>query len=132
MTPRKSALISLTLNRGSQQLNNLFIIKYEQVAARFGLVGKADRATGPRCLSPSHVGTGSPRQAGDAFHAEYHLQRHGHIDRIDVAERRSVELLLDMLPRRFRPVILRQASYQFANVAERGELHHLGDDQGPR
>ena len=33
MTPRKSALISLTLNRGSQQLNNFVIIKYEQVTA---------------------------------------------------------------------------------------------------
>jgi hypothetical protein len=132
MTPRKSALISLTLNRGSQLMNNFIIIKDERVTAHPGFVGKADRTTGPRCLSPSHVGTGSPRQAGDAFHAEHHLQRHGHIDRIDVAERRSVELLLDMLPRPFRPVILRQASYQFANVAERGELHHLGDDQGPR
>jgi hypothetical protein len=32
VTPRKSVLISLMLNRGSQQLNN-FIIKYERLAA---------------------------------------------------------------------------------------------------
>jgi hypothetical protein len=30
-TPRKSDLISLTLNRRSQQLNNFIIIKYERV-----------------------------------------------------------------------------------------------------
>jgi hypothetical protein len=33
MTPRKSGLIFLALNRGSQQLNNFVIIKYEQVTA---------------------------------------------------------------------------------------------------
>jgi hypothetical protein len=33
MTPRKSGLISLALNRGSQQLNNFAVIKYEQVTA---------------------------------------------------------------------------------------------------
>jgi hypothetical protein len=33
VTPRKSVLISLTLNRGSQQLNNFIIIKYERLAA---------------------------------------------------------------------------------------------------
>jgi hypothetical protein len=33
VTPRKSALISFTLDCGSQQLNNFVIIKYEQVTA---------------------------------------------------------------------------------------------------
>jgi hypothetical protein len=33
MTARKSGLIFLALNRGSQQLNNFVIIKYEQVTA---------------------------------------------------------------------------------------------------
>jgi len=34
VTPRKSALISLMLNRGSQQLSNFVIIKYERVTAQ--------------------------------------------------------------------------------------------------
>jgi hypothetical protein len=41
----------------------------------------------------------SLRPASNAFHAEYQTQRHGHIDRLDSAERGGVELLLDMLPR---------------------------------
>jgi hypothetical protein len=55
MTPRKRALISLTLNCGSQKLNNFVIIKYEQMTAHFGFVGKADSAMGRKFLSPGHV-----------------------------------------------------------------------------
>jgi hypothetical protein len=89
MTPRESTLISLSLNCGSQQRNNVFIIKDERVTAHLGFVGKADRATGPRrYLSPSHGDTPSLWQAGNAFHAEHHLQRHGHVNRIDLASRR--------------------------------------------
>jgi hypothetical protein len=36
-------------------------------------------------------------QAGNAFHAEHHLQRDNHVNRIDLTARRCVELFLDML-----------------------------------
>ncbi len=56
MTPRKSPLISLALNCGSQQANNFIIIKYEQVTAEVGLSSEPDRANVPRrFLSRSHV-----------------------------------------------------------------------------
>jgi hypothetical protein len=53
-------------------------------------------------------GARSLRQVGNAVHAEHHLQRHSHVNRIDLTARRGVELFLDMLPRRFFPVIFRQ------------------------
>ena len=55
MASRKRPLTSLTLNCGSQKLNNFVIIKYEQMTAHFGFVGKADSAMGRKFLSPSHV-----------------------------------------------------------------------------
>jgi len=42
VTPRKSALISLSLNCGSQRLNDIVITKYERATAYLGLAGKAD------------------------------------------------------------------------------------------
>jgi hypothetical protein len=72
------------------------------------------------------------RLAGNAFHAEHHLQRHGHIDRIDGVERRGVELFLDVLPRRFRPVIFRQAPYQAAHIGERFSGHDGRNFERPR
>jgi hypothetical protein len=68
--PRKSNLISLSLNCGSQQQNNVFIIKDERVTAQLSFGGKTDPATGPGCLSPSHNGharsLGLERTPGEA------------------------------------------------------------------
>jgi hypothetical protein len=56
MPPRKGDLISLTFNCGPQQLDYFVLIKYEQVTAHLGFVGKADGGTGPwEFRSPSHV-----------------------------------------------------------------------------
>ncbi|MGA7231965.1 MAG: hypothetical protein WBX95_13675, partial [Xanthobacteraceae bacterium] len=68
MAPRKSGLIFLPLNGGSQQLNNFVIIKYERLTAYFGLVSKAERITGLKSLSPSHGDTQSLRRAFHALH----------------------------------------------------------------
>ena len=54
------------------------------------------------------------------------------LDRVDLTARHCVELFLDMLPRRFFPVIFRQILHQRPHVGERGEFHHFGDDQRPR
>ena len=55
--PRKSNLISLSLNCGSQQQNNVFIIKDERVTAQLSFGGKTDPATGPGCLSLATMDT---------------------------------------------------------------------------
>jgi hypothetical protein len=65
--PRKSALISLTLNRGSQQLNNFVIIKYERVTAWAQLATKADRIIGPR--GGFSVGHAAPHHCGSPARA---------------------------------------------------------------
>jgi hypothetical protein len=47
---------------------------------------------------------------------------------VDIAERRSDELLLNVLPSRLCPVIFRQVPYQLAHVGERCKLHDLGNN----
>ncbi|MFZ0152335.1 MAG: hypothetical protein WAM72_29050 [Xanthobacteraceae bacterium] len=54
MTLRKSCLISFTVNRGSQQLNNLMIIECQHLAALLRFASKIDHAKASAGPSFSH------------------------------------------------------------------------------
>ena len=69
--------------------------------------------------------------ARHALKLQHQAQRHSHIDRIDGADRRGIELFLDMLPRRLCPMIFWQMLHQLAHVGEGDELRHFGDDKRP-
>jgi hypothetical protein len=62
----------------------------------------------------------SLRQARHAFELQHKAKRHSHVNRFNFAQRRGVELLFDMLPRRSLPVTVGQTTlHELAHVGER-------------
>ena len=86
----------------------------------------------------SHVGLiakvlcgASSRPRFDVFQHEHDAQRNGDIGHVR-AVRRFVQLRRDVAPCRLSAVIFRQVPDQLTHVGERGNRHHLWDNERTR